>query len=98
MMFRISSLRSAGVGSMLSSIILSSRRRSENSQSYINMSTETETIKNPLLSKTKLPLFSEIAPKDVNPAIEFNLEKIDDNFLKFEKKVNVIIMIIIVHF
>ena len=94
MLFRSSSaLRTAGVGSLLSCSFLPKRSKAESTKvhrSYVSMSGEgSETlIKNPLLSPSRLPLFTDISPADVNPAVEFHLNKLHENFDQFEKKIN----------
>jgi len=93
-MFRVNSLRSAGIGSMTSVYLLTSssnvvaRSESRTKSTVINMSATEASIKtNPLLSKSKLPLFTEIKASDVQPAIEFNLNELSKNFESFESMV-----------
>lgn len=91
-MFRVNSLRTAGLGSIIYSGLITGKARSENhakSISAISMSGTTETIlkSNPLLSKSKLPLFTEINALDVTPAIELNLNELSKNFESFENAI-----------
>ena len=82
-MFRITSLRTAGIGSMVSSVLMAQRSTSSEGVSATNK----ELFKNPLLSKKMLPNFSEIQTKDIKPAVEYNLKNLDSEFAKFEEKV-----------
>lgn len=88
-MFRVNSLRTAGIGSVIYSGLITGRARSDNAKStVVSMSTkEAATKTNPLLSNSKFPRFTEIKPADVTPAIELSLDELTKNFENFESTV-----------
>lgn len=87
MFYRAASLRAYSVGVAGASFLSASNRRNANRSvcEPMKMSTSTSSsIKNPLQIKNGLPLFKEITPDDVLPAVTEDLEGLKTKFSELE--------------
>jgi hypothetical protein len=76
---RALSVRSCGFG-VVSTAFLSYRRHYSHSEPIRMTSTIQKNIANPLKKKDYVPLFNEIGPNDVLPAIEDDLTNLSSDF------------------